>query len=77
MKDAERLEHIGLKILDIIQRDYAFDIPLNCQQACVYLGISNWKLNDLVAHGRLKKKVAHGLSGYMVKDLNEIKLTIK
>lgn len=64
---------IGQAILEAIREMRDFDIPLNRQQAAVYLGVSSSTIPNYVKRGLLKKKVHKGLSGYLVSDLDKLR----
>lgn len=74
MSELENVSLIGDQILTYLtERKVIEGIPLNLQQAALYLGRSTRTVSNYVRRGILKKKVQNGLVGYLIDDLNKLK----
>ena len=59
------------KRIDAIDRER--DIPLNLQQAAVFLGCSTSTMKNYAAKGMIRKQIRNGLAGYLRQDLEKLK----
>lgn len=68
-----RLISIGEAILKVLEeQEMKQEIPMNRQQAAVYLGVSVSTINNYVKKG-LKPVVKNGITGYLPSDLNKFR----
>lgn len=60
------------RILGYIEKQ-SISIPFTATQAAAYLGVSRSTISNYKRKGLLKPVVKHGLSGYLITDLDKLK----
>jgi len=71
-KELKEIRRTNKIILGYIEKQ-PITIPFTATQAAAYLGVSRSTISNYKRKGLLKPVVRHGLSGYLISDLDKLK----